>query len=125
ERAMHERGSLGLVDHDGLALLAPRAALAARVAAAWPEAVRDIDAARFDAGLVPALQGTDVSYRHDALTVASFVAKGTADAAVLLRPVTVDQIRAAAMAGVRMPEKTTFFAPKPRTGMVFRSLDVS
>jgi len=24
---------------------------------------------------------------------------------------------------VRMPEKTTFFAPKPRTGMVFRSLD--
>jgi uncharacterized protein (DUF1015 family) len=22
-----------------------------------------------------------------------------------------------------MPEKTTFFSPKPRTGMVFRSLD--
>jgi hypothetical protein len=26
-------------------------------------------------------------------------------------------------AHLRMPEKTTFFAPKPRTGMVFRSLD--
>jgi uncharacterized protein (DUF1015 family) len=42
---------------------------------------------------------------------------------VLLRPVTVAQIRAAAFAGVRMPEKTTFFSPKPRTGMVFRRLD--
>jgi len=40
-----------------------------------------------------------------------------------LRPVTVETIRAAAAAGLRMPEKTTFFAPKPRTGMVFRSLD--
>ena len=46
------------------------------------------------------------------------------DAAILLRAVTVEQIRAAANAGVRMPQKTTFFAPKPRTGMVFRSLDL-
>ena len=50
-------------------------------------------------------------------------AKGAADAAVLLRPVDVHTIRAAAAADLRMPEKTTFFAPKPRTGMVFRSLD--
>ncbi len=56
-------------------------------------------------------------------TVAAQVEKGDADAAVLLRPVTVDTIRAAAAANLRMPEKTTFFAPKPRTGMVFRSLD--
>ena len=48
---------------------------------------------------------------------------GNADAAVLLRPVTVETIRAAAAADLRMPEKTTFFAPTPRTGMVFRSLD--
>src|SRR5207245_1395074 len=58
-----------------------------------------------------------------ATTVAALVAKGDADAAVLLRPVTVETIRAAAEADLRMPEKTTFFAPKPRTGMVFRSLD--
>ena len=56
-------------------------------------------------------------------TVAAQVAKGNADAAVLLRPVSVETIRAAAAADLRMPEKTTFFAPKPRTGMVFRSLD--
>ena len=27
-------------------------------------------------------------------------------------------------AGKRMPPKTTYFHPKPRTGMVFRSLDL-
>ena len=31
--------------------------------------------------------------------------------------------RAAAVDRVRMPQKTTFFWPKPRTGMVFRTLD--
>jgi uncharacterized protein (DUF1015 family) len=35
----------------------------------------------------------------------------------------VPQIRAASHAGVRMPQKTTFFSPKPRTGLVFRALD--
>jgi uncharacterized protein (DUF1015 family) len=64
-----------------------------------------------------------LTYRNDARTVAAQVEKGDADAAVLLRPVGVDIIRAAAAADLRMPEKTTFFAPKPRTGMVFRSLD--
>ena len=50
--------------------------------------------------------------------------QGAADAAVLLRPVTVAEIRAAAAyAGARMPQKTTFFSPKPRTGLVFRTLD--
>jgi uncharacterized protein (DUF1015 family) len=34
-----------------------------------------------------------------------------------------DSYAGAAAAGLRMPEKTTFFAPKPRTGMVFRTLD--
>ena len=52
------------------------------------------------------------------------VAKGAADAAVLLRPVTVGQIAAVADAKERMPEKTSFFQPKPLTGLVFRSLDL-
>jgi len=51
------------------------------------------------------------------------VMSGRASAAFMIRPVTVDQIGRAARAGVRMPPKTTFFHPKPRTGMVFRPLD--
>ena len=49
---------------------------------------------------------------------------GEAQAAFLLRPVTVSQIEEWAAARQRMPPKTTYFSPKPRTGMVFRSLDL-
>ncbi|MGO8870601.1 MAG: DUF1015 family protein [Acidimicrobiales bacterium] len=45
-----------------------------------------------------------------------------AQALVLLRPVTVEQIAAWAGTGRRMPPKSTYFHPKPRTGMVFRTL---
>jgi uncharacterized protein (DUF1015 family) len=63
-----------------------------------------------------------VDYHHDPGHVVQRVAKGEAQAGLLLRPPTVAQIAATARAGVRMPEKTTFFHPKPRTGMVFRRL---
>jgi ABC-type amino acid transport substrate-binding protein len=51
------------------------------------------------------------------------VRDGEAQAAVLLRPVTVEQIADWAAARRRMPPKTTYFSPKPATGMVFRVLD--
>ncbi len=122
EVAMRDVGGLGLVDRDGLALLMPTAELELALTELPPE-LREVDSARFDAGVLPAVPGASLTYRNDAQTVAAAVAKGDADAAVLLRPVTVETIRAAAAADLRMPEKTTFFAPKPRTGMVFRSLD--
>jgi hypothetical protein len=115
---MREEGALGLVDRSGLALLHPT-----RDVSDSDEVLRDVDSVRFDVHVRPALPAATVTFRSDAAAVAALVEKGAADAAVLLRPVTVAQIRAAAFAGVRMPEKTTFFSPKPRTGMVFRSLD--
>jgi len=117
-RRMRDEGALGLVERSGLALLRPDAE-----ADDEPDVLRDVDSTRFDAHVRPALPGVTVTFRSDAAAVSALVEKGTADAAVLLRPVSVAQIRAAAFAGVRMPEKTTFFSPKPRTGMVFRSLD--
>ncbi len=65
----------------------------------------------------------EVSYQHGAVEAARAVLEGRAEAAVLLRPVSVEQIRAVAHGGRRMPPKSTFFHPKPRTGMVFRELD--
>jgi uncharacterized protein (DUF1015 family) len=115
---MQAEDGLGLVDRSGLALLRPT-----RDVTDEPEVLRDVDSVRFDAYVRPVLRGATVTFRSDAAAVAALVEKGAADAAVLLRPVTVAQIRAAAFAGARMPEKTTFFSPKPRTGMVFRSLD--
>ncbi len=124
EQAMRVDGGLGLVDREGVALLVPRPALVTALAAE-PAELHDVDSARFDAGLRPALDdaGVTLTYRNDGATCAALVEKGAADASVLLRPVSVETIRAAAAAGIRMPEKTTFFAPKPRTGMVFRDLD--
>jgi uncharacterized protein (DUF1015 family) len=120
---MTERGALGLVDRDGLALLTPAPVGSERISRDLPAELRDVDAARFDTLVRPALGDAELSYRDDAVTVASMVDKGAADLAVLLRPVTVPQIRAAAFARLRMPEKTSYFSPKPRTGMVFRRLD--
>jgi uncharacterized protein (DUF1015 family) len=108
---MTATGGLGIVDKTGLALAVPTTP------------GLDVDAAVFERDVTPVLpDAADVAYRNDATTVASLVDKGAAGTAVLLRPVTVGQIRAAADARVRMPQKTTFFAPKPRTGMVFRLL---
>ena len=60
-------------------------------------------------------------YWHDAGVVAAQVDKGAASAAILCSPVSVAQTRSAATDGARMPQKTTFFAPKPLSGMVFRT----
>jgi len=121
-RAARERG-LGLVDREGLAWLSPTTDAVALAERSLPSELRDVDAARFDVWVRPALGEAELAYRDDAVTCASMVEKGAADAAVLLRPVTVAQIRAAALAGLRMPEKTSFFWPKPRTGLVMRDLD--
>jgi uncharacterized protein (DUF1015 family) len=122
ETSMRVDGGLGLVTRERLALLVPRPELEARMSQ-LPEPLRTVDSARFDAGVLPALPGVALAYRNDATAVARSVAAGEADGAILLRPVSVETIRSAAAAGLRMPEKTTFFAPKPRTGMVVRDLD--
>jgi uncharacterized protein (DUF1015 family) len=122
-RRMQLERALGLVDREGLALLRPRNEVVDALTRDVAEPVRHVDATVFDAAIAPRLPGADIAYRDDAQTVAALVGKGAADAAVLLRPVTVAEIRAAAFAGERMPQKTTFFYPKPRTGIVFRRLD--
>jgi len=116
--AMAEAGSLGLVLPDGLWLARPRSATAA-------SAGDDLDSSRLDvalAGLASLGKGVTVRFQHDAGIVAAAVRKGEADAALLLRPATVEQIAATGAGGSRMPPKTTFFWPKPRTGLVFRDL---
>ena len=46
-----------------------------------------------------------------------------ADAAVLIRPTGIDEIRRTADERLLMPPKSTFFTPKLRTGLVLRPLD--
>lgn len=112
--AMDEAGCLALVLRDREVLLRPR-----------PDALadaRDLDSSRLDVAL-QALGRPEVSYQHGTENVRAAVRSGAAQAGVLLRPATVAQIEATAHGGDRMPPKTTFFHPKPKTGLVFRSLD--
>ena len=109
-------GALALVGEAGTWLLRPRAET---VAAAG----HDLDSSRLDVALA-ALPPHELRFQHGWDLAAAAVTKGEAQAAVLLRPATVAQIAAVSRGGERMPPKTTFFYPKPATGLVFRSLDL-
>jgi uncharacterized protein (DUF1015 family) len=111
---MTEAEALAVVTPGGTWLAKPRPDLLAAASHA-------LDSSRLDVALA-ALPAHRVTFQHGWDAAATAVAGGQADAAVLLRPVTVDQIGAVGRGGVRMPAKTTFFWPKPRTGMVIREL---
>lgn len=108
-----EAGGLGLVDDTGTFLLRPKPG-------AFDDSV-ELDTVRLEHAR-EALPSHELSYQHGVANVVDAVAEGRAQAALLMRPATVTQIQAIAHGGERMPPKTTFFAPKPATGIVFRSL---
>jgi hypothetical protein len=64
----------------------------------------------------------EVTYQHGLDEVVDAVRGGRADAAVLIRPVSVEEIRRTAEEGLLMPPKSTYFTPKLRTGLVIRDL---
>lgn len=106
---------------EALALITPERELLLRPRPERFIGTRDLDSSRLDLAL-DGLGGVDVVYQHGVEQVRDAVATGAASFGVLLRPVTIEQILAIADGGERMPPKSTFFAPKPRTGVVLRSL---
>ena len=109
-----DRGALCLIHPDGTgSWLTPR-----------PECfggVRALDGAYLEAAL-DGLAGVDVSYQHGVEQTVELVTSGDADAAVLIRPTSIAEIRRTADEGELMPPKSTFFTPKLRTGLVIRPL---
>ncbi len=57
---------------------------------------------------------------HEAL---NWVRQGTGTAALLLNPTKVAEVQAVASAGERMPHKSTYFFPKPLTGLVMNVME--
>ena len=84
---------------------------------------RDLDVSVLEWLLLRALLQTEARYVHTANEAADEVAAGRAGSAILLAPPPFESVRAVAEAGEAMPPKSTFFVPKPRTGVVIRPLD--
>ncbi|HXQ44731.1 MAG TPA: DUF1015 domain-containing protein [Acidimicrobiales bacterium] len=112
--AVADSEALALVTATDLWLLTPRQET-------YTAAGSDLDSSLV-ALVVDRIPGVTTTYHHDWHAAVGSVTAGDAGAAVLIRPVTVAQIGEWAHAHRRMPPKSTYFHPKPRTGMVFRPL---
>jgi uncharacterized protein (DUF1015 family) len=82
---------------------------------------QDLDVALVDAGLIAERwdAAASVLLRH-AVGPAIATARQCGGVAVLLRPTRASTILDLAAHGVLMPRKSTFFVPKPRTGLLMR-----
>ncbi|HEY1989953.1 MAG TPA: DUF1015 domain-containing protein [Acidimicrobiales bacterium] len=112
--ALGESQALALVMASGAWLLSPKDGT--------PEAAGAPLDSSMVALVIAELPDHELEFSYSWKDAAEAVTSDRAQAAVLLRPATVAQISEWAHANKRMPPKTTYFHPKPRTGMVFRPL---
>lgn len=85
--------------------------------------VRQLDSALLEHAL--STTPHTVGYQHGIDEVVLELSENRATAAVLIRPVSVAEIRRTATEGLLMPPKSTFFSPKLRTGLVLRPLNTN
>jgi uncharacterized protein (DUF1015 family) len=64
-----------------------------------------------------------LEFTHDPIEAEEAVRDGRAVAAYFLPATSAERIRSVIDRGERLPQKSTFFWPKPRTGMIIRPLD--
>ena len=95
-------------------------------------AVRGLDLAVLHAAILSDRLGLDadaiaagerLDYTRHSDVALQAVARGEAQAALLVRPTRMEQLAAVALAGDVMPQKSTYFHPKLLTGMVFNPLE--
>jgi uncharacterized protein (DUF1015 family) len=81
------------------------------------------EAGGLDTSVVDRLPVAVVRYTPSAAEAVAAVTSGDVAAAFLVRPPTVAQVEAAARAGERMPEKSTYFFPKLMSGLLLSPFD--
>lgn len=123
----------GFGDLDRLTLLSLRsdAAVTARLPSDRSDAWRSLDVSILHSLLLDPLLAASgrprdeaLSFERDPAVAIDAVRAGTASATILLNPTPVTGVLDVADAGDRMPEKSTYFWPKPPTGLVLRDLDL-
>ena len=81
------------------------------------------DEGQLDAELVDRHGLDGIAYTPRIEDAVATVDRGEADVAFLLREPRIDDVLAVARRGERMPAKSTYFYPKPLSGLVFHPLD--
>ncbi|MGH3758635.1 DUF1015 family protein [Actinophytocola sp.] len=81
-----------------------------------------MDHAVVEERLLRAALGIDPEGPHVHALAADRPPPSTADAVLLLAPVPLETVRAVHAAGERMPRKSTYFTPKPRSGLLLADL---
>jgi len=64
----------------------------------------------------------NISYTHHPGEAVARVDRGEADAAIFLNPTPLHDVLTLAAAGIRLPQKSTYFHPKAPTGLVMHNL---
>ena len=115
----------GLVTKDGMSYL--EGEVPGEHVEPLPPSVAALDVALVHEGVLRPLlgigpealaEGKLVAYARDAREVVDRVAAGDFDLGLLLRPPTLAQVKAVADAGESMPQKSTYFWPKPASGLI-------
>ncbi len=116
--------AVGSVD-EAVALLAdePRARSAAVAYRHGRIALLRGEEGELDVELVDRFGLDGIGYTQATAEAVAFVDRGEVDAAFLLRPTRVEDVFAVARSGKRMPPKSTYFFPKPLSGLLFHPLD--
>jgi uncharacterized protein DUF1015 len=99
-------------DRAAFALLGPDGAVVAQT-----------DSPGLDTAVVDRFPLEDVRFTPSADEAARAVEDGEAGSAFLVRPPTIGEVEELARAGVRMPEKSTYFFPKLAGGLLFSPFD--
>ena len=64
----------------------------------------------------------NISYTHHPADAVAAVDRGEVDAAIFLNPTPIHDVLTLATAGIRLPQKSTYFYPKVPTGLVMHNL---
>jgi uncharacterized protein (DUF1015 family) len=116
-----ERTTSALGESNALALIMPSGAWLLMPKDGTPEAAgAELDSSMV-ALVIAELPDHVLQFFNSWQEAVEAVADDRAQAVVLLRPVSVSRIATWAHSRRRMPPKSTYFYPKPRTGMVFRT----
>lgn len=66
----------------------------------------------------------NIHFKHDLAEAISETQSGVYEAAFLLNPTRIEQVRDVAGAGLTMPHKSTYFYPKVKSGMIIHPLEL-